>query len=279
VGKQNLGFEGTFAFAGLPSGSYLLTIEQEDGATIARPLLIKNYPTPKTVFIEIRLGNDGSATIQEVVKEFSASQQTTREEIASKVPPKALKELEQAGQESARNNPGEAILHLKKALAEAPEYFEAYKNLGAQYQKLQQWDLAMEAFRKAISLREESAKPHLNLGSILWKLGREDEAIQEFEKALKFDATLHVAQIGLGMLQLKKKSYLAAEEHLDLALRLNPKESREGFITLIRLEIFLKDPGKAHSLFQQFQAYFPGAAETASLQSLLDGAVPAQANE
>ena len=151
IGERLLPYEGTFAFESLLPGQYLLTLEREDEATIGRPVEIKSYPAPKIVFLEITL-NKESASVREIVTDASNHEFSALKESPSHVSRKALREFEQAAKESASGSPAKAIVHLQKAIREQPDYFEAHNNLGVQYQKLRQWDQAIQSYRRAIEL-------------------------------------------------------------------------------------------------------------------------------
>ena len=120
IGERTLGYDGTFSYEDLPTGSYVLTIERPNSATIARPVQIKQYPTPKTVFLEIRLAaDDASAIINEVVREYSHQKAFEREETQTIVSKKAAREFQKALEESGKGNSLQAIEHLKKAEKDA----------------------------------------------------------------------------------------------------------------------------------------------------------------
>jgi Tfp pilus assembly protein PilF len=265
-GEQRPGYDGDFIFKAVPSGEYLLLIKPKEGATVARPIKISDYPKPKIIFLDIRLGSDGSANIRELVKEFSIEANSSREEKTTRVSGKAQKEFDLALRESERGNSSTAIEHLQKAIHEAPDFFEAYNNLGAQYQKLKKFEAAISAYQKASSLRDETAKPHINLGMIYWGQGKLDEAVGEFNQALKFDPNLPLANLSLGRVLLQKKQYHLAEPYLELATRLDPKNSRQGFLDLIRLYRAHNEWDRANYFLEKLLDYFPNDPEGSELK-------------
>ncbi len=264
--KQRPGYDGSFVFEAVPSGEYLLLIKPEEGAMVARPLRVLDYPQPKIIFLEIRLGSDGSANVRELVKEFSPAANSSREEKYTRVSGKAQKEFDLALRESERGDYPKAIEHLQKAIKEAPDFFEAYNNLGAQYQKINQLEAAIPSYQKAISLRDETAKPHINLGMIYWTQGKLGEAAEEFKQALKFDQNLPMANLSLGRILLQKKQYHLAEPYLELATRLDPQSSRLGFLDLIHLYRAHGDLDKATFFLEKLLEYFPNDPEGLELK-------------
>jgi tetratricopeptide (TPR) repeat protein len=266
---RTLGYDGAFSFEGVTAGDYLLTIESQDLPTIARAVELKGSLTPKTLFLTVRLAADGSATIQEVVKD-AGSKPSEGEDISSSVSKKAFKAFQKAAEESSRENSADAIEYLKKAIAEEPNYFEAYNNLGAQYQKLKRWDQAIEAFLKAVTLRDLSVKPHINLGNIYLSLGQPDSAIKHFQSALTFDANSLSAHLGLGQAFFQKRDYDSAGEHLETATRLDPRGTKRAFVLLIQIQVLTGRYDRARYFLNAMGEFFPNDPDVSKLSQMPD---------
>lgn len=271
IGEKTLGYDGTFAFEELMSGSYLLTIERENAPTIARPLEIKGYSTSMTVFLEVKVASDSSATISETVKEYTRQEHKGREESPTPVPSRAARDFQKASEESSKGNHLKAAEYLEKAIREEPKYFEAYNNLGVQYQRLGRPEKAIQAFRRAIELRDDTAKPHINLGNIYLELGQIQPAIESFKSALQFDENSTVAHLALGQVYFQKHDYETAREHLEMATRLNPGKTRNAFLLLIELEMMNKEYQRARQILDAFLTYHPADPEGLKLKKELDG--------
>ena len=83
----------------------------------------------------------------------------------------------------ARNQPGEAIELIERALLVNPANAAYYGNLGRAYAALDDSEKALECFRHAIEIDAHSAESLASMGQILRKLERYDEAIDSLEKA------------------------------------------------------------------------------------------------
>jgi len=267
---RTLGYDGAFLFENLSAGSYLLMIESQDLPTVARAVELKDSLTPKTIILTVRLAADGSATVQEAVRDATSNKSSEREDIPTSVSKKASKAFERATQENARGNNAGAIEYLKKAIAEAPNYFEAYNNLGAQYQKLKRWEEAIEAFSEAIALRDESLKPHINLGTIYLNLGQPDDAIKHFQSALSFDMNSAPAHLGLGQAFFQKRDYDSAGEHLETATRLDPRGSKQAFLLLIQTHLATKTYDRARNVLNAMVEFFPNDPDVTKLSQSLN---------
>jgi Tfp pilus assembly protein PilF len=270
-GERLLTYEGIFSFEELPPGQYLLTLEREDEATIARPVEIKSYPAPKVVFLEITL-NKESAAVREIVTDASNREVGVFKEQPSEVSRKALRAFEQAVKDSADGSPAKAIVHLQQAIREQPNYFEAYNDLGVQYQKLRQWNEAIQAYRRAIELRPNSAKAHVNLGAVFLEQGQVQQALESLEAARNAEPGSAQVHLFLGQLYLRKQDYLKAEESLEMATRLSPQNSRQAFGLLIQIALRHEDANRARQYLDVMKQYFSSDPEISKLQDAIESA-------
>jgi len=268
IGERELGYEGTAIFDQLVPGQYLVTIERENQATIARPLEIKAISV-KTLTWEIRVSGD-STTVRESTKESFQKNSTTAEELSSPVPKKALKSFQQASEESARGNYLKAIEYLQKAIKEAPNFIEAYNNLGAQFQKLKEWNQAIEAYKHAIEIKGNSPMPYLNIGNIYLERGELDSALKAFQSVLELEDGNLRAQLALSKIYLEKRDYGRAEVHLETVTRLNPSQNRQAFLALIQIEIMSQKYDRAKYFLDSFQIYFPSDPEMEKLKQAIE---------
>lgn len=277
VGTAKVKYDGSFVFEHLASGEYLLVMEREDSPTVARPVQIKAYPSPKTIYLQIRLGADGSTTVRELVKEYSREDLPQPEETHSKVSKGALREFQRAEQESSRGNHSGAIEHLKKALRAEPKFYEAWNNLGLQYQAIQAWEQAIEAFRQSIASENSSTKPFINLGSLYLTLDQVDPALESFKQALELDPDSAIIHKALGKIYALKQDFRSALEHLETATRLEPKSSHEAFLLLARLEMDGKNSYQACHTLKAMLEFFPADPDAKSMMSELpDCRLPAK---
>jgi len=126
-----------------------------------------------------------------------------------------------------------AVEHFHAAAESRPDAPWIARNLGLAYASLEQWDQAMHAYNKAMTLAPDdpdllteaahawqragkaedavalyraalrqspdSRRTYINLGNLLWDLGRLEEAAQEFRQALVVDPASGVAAYNLGL--------------------------------------------------------------------------------
>jgi cytochrome c-type biogenesis protein CcmH/NrfG len=271
IGERNLEYEGRFDFESLLPGRYVLTLEREEEATIGRAVEIKSYPTPKIVFLEITL-NGESASVRELITEASNQEVGVRREAPTQVSRKALRAFDQAAKESASGSPEKAIVELQRAIREQPDYFEAHNNLGVQYQKLRQWDQAIQSYRRAIELRPNSSKAYVNLAAVLLERAEIQPATDTLEAARKVAPGSVQVHTLLGELYFRKHDYVKAQECLETATRLSPQDSRGAFGLLIQIALQDRHLDQARQYLNVMKKYFPSDPETKKIESTIQSA-------
>lgn len=117
-----------------------------------------------------------------------------------------------------------AIGHYDKAIALAPDYFEAHNNRGNALRDGKRLDEAVASFEAAIRLNPDYTKAHVNLGIALGRLQRFDEALASFDKAIRIDPGLAEAHNSKGNVLLAMNRAADALPLFDKAIAL-----RAGF--------------------------------------------------
>jgi tetratricopeptide (TPR) repeat protein len=75
-----------------------------------------------------------------------------------------------------------AINSFKKALSLKSDYLEAHNNLGIAYKNLGRIDSSISSFDKVISIMPNYVDAYCNLGILFKELGQIDKSIQSFKK-------------------------------------------------------------------------------------------------
>jgi cytochrome c-type biogenesis protein CcmH/NrfG len=160
--------------------------------------------------------------------------------------------------QGARGNDIEALKSVERAVAVAPEHFDAQFTFGRALYSVGDSAAAVRAFREALKLRPDDAKTlfflatalenagdadgalaayrdlarrrplsadgHLGLGVLLIKRGGSDVAkgIDELRTAVRIDPNQYEAQVTLGRALLAQKLTAESLEHLKRAAELAP---------------------------------------------------------
>jgi tetratricopeptide (TPR) repeat protein len=104
--------------------------------------------------------------------------------------PTAATENFQKGVQSLQGakNPRQSLEYLQKAIAAAPDYYEAYFLQGTAYAQLNSAKDAESSFRKAIELKPDFMSPYYPLAMVLFGQKRFDEEEQLLQEAMKQNA-------------------------------------------------------------------------------------------
>jgi tetratricopeptide (TPR) repeat protein len=90
-----------------------------------------------------------------------------------------------------------AIQQYKKATELAPNYSPAYNILGYAYRQQGDYATAELAFKKYIELIPNDPNPYDSYGELLLKMGRFDDSIAQYRKALSIDPHFVPSQFGI----------------------------------------------------------------------------------
>jgi len=214
---------GTFRFTSLRPGSYTVVVEGGPDFETARETVLIEASTLRTRRGEM-IGTPFSRPITLQVylrpkREASGQAQPGVLNAALAGVPKPAADLYQKALDAARRQePAQAVEHLRGALAVHPDFRLALAELGAQYLRLKQPDKAAEALRAALRLAPEDAPTLLNYGIALYEKQEFDEAEAQFRKALKGAARPPAAHYYLGMLLIKRRDLSEAERQFKAAV-------------------------------------------------------------
>jgi tetratricopeptide (TPR) repeat protein len=242
---------GTFAFRGLPSGSYTILIDKEKDFEPYRGTVdIRQFAgaPPQVYSLNIRLQLKPGVEVKPGVLNV---------ELAS-VPPAAVATYQKALQSAQAGDQKAAIDQLKQAISQYPKFMLAYNEMGVQYMKLNDLNKADEALRSALKISPDAAMPLLNHGIVLALMGKFDLAVTELEHSLKQREQSANGHFYLGQALANLGRFDEATTHLSRAVDLGGDEMKDahrflGIIYLRRgerergvgeLEIYLKlSPG------------------------------------
>ena len=149
-------------------------------------------------------------------------------QLAAVIPEEAEEEYRKAVQESERGRPEEAIGHLERAVALAPDYHDAWIKLGIQHMELGHEAEAEAAYRSARASNPSGALAPLNLGILRYRQGelagdsgdgetaglRFEEASAFLEEAIRLSPASAPARFYMGATLYRLGSYPEAEDLL-----------------------------------------------------------------
>lgn len=249
---------GAFAFRGLPTGSYTVTIDKE-----------KDYK-PFTTSVDVRQFRGGPAqvftlNIRLEFKDREVAKPAVLNAEFANVPKKALDHYNTAIEQSKKGDRTGAIEQLKLAIAEYPSFTQAFNELGVQYLKLNRLTEADEAFQSALKIDPESFPALLNRGLTNVMMKRYGEAIPILRKALKKDEESAVAHYFLGQSLANLGLFDEAEKELLTALKLGKEEMKEAHRILA---IIYASRGARNKAAEELESYLKLAPDTPDAEKL-----------
>lgn len=206
---------GRFYFSGLNAGTYQL-IAEGDGET----------SETTTVTCDIG-GFRGSQTItQDIQMRAKAGASTppaaaiAAEEIDPEVPDAAKEKYRQGLKSAADNKPEQAVKLFAEAVESYSRFYAANLALAEQLSKLQRYDEALTAYRRAGELKPDRAEPYVGIGVTLVSAKHYDEGIKMLRGVVAVDKDLPAPYLSLGYAEMMTGDYKSAEEHLLRSLEL-----------------------------------------------------------
>lgn len=115
-----------------------------------------------------------------------------------------------------------AAYHFKEVTRLDPLRAGAYVNLGAVYNRLEQYDDAIQALRRGIQIDPQRAEGYYNLAVVYRKQGQPNLAVQAYLEATRINPRMVDAHYNLANLYLEMSRHQLAILHYKQVLQLRP---------------------------------------------------------
>jgi lipoprotein NlpI len=200
--------------------------------------------------------------------------------ISKSYPKKAQQEYEKGVEESRKGATEKAIAHFEEAVKVAPDFFDAWNNLGIAYVKRERFEDGEAAYKHAHEINPKSHQPLMNLAIAYINLsdkhradGREvygkylDDAMDNLDAALKLRPQSAMSHYYLGTANYKSGFYPEAEASLKAALDLNPDY---GATRIMLVNVYVKEHRLKDAMAQidAFIKEHPKADERPAMEDL-----------
>jgi Tfp pilus assembly protein PilF len=130
-----------------------------------------------------------------------------------------------------------SIAHLEQAIAQYPEHYKAYYDLGVAHFKLAHLAEAEQAFQKAIDITKGNfAPPQFGLGAILCHRSEFPDAERLLQRALELEPGSTAGKYYLGWAQFGLNRLIEAERSLEQALLRNANFA-EAYLLLTKVHL------------------------------------------
>jgi type IV pilus assembly protein PilF len=164
-----------------------------------------------------------------------------------------------------------SLQHFKRALSLKPKFSEAQNNLGTLYLLMKQWDLAIESFQKAISniLYQTPEIAYNNMGLAYYNKGVYEKAIESYQKAL---AALHAypaCHANMGLAYEKMDRYEDAVNSYNKVIKYAPQDPGP-YMRLGQIYYKLGRMNEASNMLRQYLSMVKTGTGREEAQRLLD---------
>ncbi len=170
---------------------------------------------------------------------------------------KALLKQGNAFLESGRLD--EAAECYRRAIAQNPDYSDAYTNLGHVLQRQGKLDEAIPLYRKAIEITPDHLMAHQNLGFLLMGLGRSEAAEESLCRVVAL-APEHVGALhNLGVIAAQRGDFPQAEALLFKATELQPGGTGDHVLAKADIYFHLGDEASALGKYEEAVSFYQKA--------------------
>ena len=185
------------------------------------------------------------------------------------IPDSARREYLEAQKKLSRRDVANAIAHLERAVAMAPEFSEAWNNLGTIAYQSHQYPSAEGHFRKALEQEPGSFEPLVNLGGVLLTEGKLQEALQYNLSAVRSRPRDALANSQLGMTYFAAGNLDLGEKYLEIAKRIDSGHFSYPQLTLAQIHLLRHERAAAAEEFRDFLRRHPDARDAGRVEELL----------
>ncbi len=253
---------GEFKFKKLPAGVYLVTVATRRGFQAQRTIEVGERSADRKGRVDVVL------RLLRTKAGFAAANKVPYRVIS--LPKSAVKEYFRAHDLMERQNRDEGIAHLKRAVEIAPQFAEAWNDLGSIAFQSKQPAEAEKYFREALRVEPDMHAARLNLAALLMQTGRCEEALPlnlAAAGARPEDAYTN-SQTGMNCACLGQDD--RALEYLQRALRIDP--SLYTYPQLAIASIYRRH-GRTDLAIGEYVAFLrhhPASPKAAAVRSELD---------
>lgn len=193
------------------------------------------------------------------------------------VPTEARDELTKAEDARLKGNATEALSHLRRALKIYPDYPEALNNVGVHHQRRYEYQEAVRYFRRATEIEPDFFPGWVNLGGSLLSLAQFDAALTANLRALSLHSNdaLPNSQLALNYYYLRK--YDEAKKYFQRVQELDPLTAASPLLFLAHIALVQKLPLEAEGYIRSYLELHPNSPAAIRLRKVLGNAMTREA--
>jgi tetratricopeptide (TPR) repeat protein len=253
---------GRFRFQKLQPGAYTVSVLMEDRGEARQTVEVG----PSVADAAGRVLIEFSFKETDFVRSDALSRRHSISVAQLAIPAKAQRRYEEARQCLARRDADAATRQLEEAVKLAPQFADAWNELGTIAYQTQKYARAEECFREALRHDAQAFEPLVNLGGVLVTVHRADEAWQYNASAVALrpnDALAH-SQLGMNYYQLGDLDL--SVKHLERARAIDPAHFSHPQLFLAEIHLHRGEKSAAADSLEEFLRYHPDWPQAARIR-------------
>ncbi|MBI3894328.1 MAG: tetratricopeptide repeat protein [Acidobacteria bacterium] len=258
--------KGRFRFRDLPPATYTVAIYIPGAGEIIQTVEITESFADSNHRVEKKFLFD-SETLQQRARAVPRGLVSVRQ---LSIPDKARREYMKSMDRLKQLDVEGAIQHLQKAIEVAPQYSEAYNNLGTIYFQRKEYLTAEKYFCRALELEPGAFEPLVNLGGVLLALKRPEEALEVNRQAQQSHPQDALANAQLGLNYFFLRDYEQAVTYLQRTQELDPAHFSQPQLSLAEIYLRRSEEEAALRELQDFLKYHPDSPEAENVRATIE---------
>jgi tetratricopeptide (TPR) repeat protein len=185
------------------------------------------------------------------------------------IPKAALRQYLEAEKDLERHDPDAAVKRLEAAVETAPQFAQAWNELGTIAYQTRKFDRAEECFRQALQQDPRAFEPLVNLGGVLVTLHKLDEAADYNLQAVLTRPNDALANSQLGQTYFGLARMDLAEKYLERARQIDPAHFSHPQLLLAEIHLRRGERREAAAVLEEFLKYHPDWPQAAKMRQTI----------
>jgi tetratricopeptide (TPR) repeat protein len=230
--KTESDINGRFHFRNLRAGTYTVAVNMAGRGEARQTAEIG----PGTADSRRRV----SLTLQFKESDFVHDDVVRRNSVSTRqlaIPETALREYREAVKDLERHDAESAARRLQHAVTLAPQFADAWNELGTLAYQAQQYERAEKCFRAALAQDPRAYEPLVNLGGVLIDTHKLDEALMYNQDAVLLRPDDALANSQLGLAYFATGNFDLAVKYLEIARGIDPAHFSHPQLVLAEIHL------------------------------------------
>lgn len=262
--------QGMFGFRSLPGGLYYVVIQDPDYQSVSQQVNVDPTVSQQT-YVQIVLNPAPEKQTEKGTVAVPGGNPNVIDlsQYTKKYPKKVIKEYRKAVEASKRGKTDEAVKHLEKTIAMAPDFYPAHNELGRVYLAQGNFSAAQEQFQQVIQLNQTDPEAYLNLGNVYLLTHQYEKALQSVQKGVERNPGSALGEFLLGSVYARLGKLKEAEQALQEALKFDPRMAK-AHLELVNVYLAEKNQPQAIAQLKQFLKAAPNDPLSPKVKQVLD---------